>query len=91
VNLGYARLKRDALIQQKLFELLTQQYELAKIEEAKDELTFQVIDYAIAPETRIKPQRTLMVVLAGVVSLFLGIFIVFFLEYLYKQKFKQTR
>ena len=91
VNLGYGRLKRDALIQQKLFELLTQQYELAKIEEAKDELTFQVIDRAIAPEKRIKPQRTLMVALAGVVSLFLGIFIVFCLEYLDKQKFKQTR
>jgi hypothetical protein len=29
--------------------------------------------------------------LAGVVSLFLGIFIAFFLEYLNKQKFKQTR
>jgi len=91
VNLGYGRLKRDALIQQKLFELLTQQYELAKIEEAKDELTFQVIDAAIAPEKRIKPKRALNVMLAGVVSLFLGIFIAFFLEYVDKQKFKQTR
>jgi tyrosine-protein kinase Etk/Wzc len=91
VSLGYARLKRDALIQQNIFELLTQQYVLAKIEEAKDELTFQVIDRAIAPEKRIKPKRALNVMLAGVVSLFLGIFIAFFLEYLNKQKFKQTR
>ena len=86
VGLGFARLKRDALIEQKLFELLTQQYELAKIEEAKEDITFQVIDRAIAPEKRIKPKRTLMVTLAGVVSLFLGIFVVFFLEYIDNQK-----
>jgi len=87
-GLGYARLKRDALIQEKVFELLTQQYELAKIEETKDDLTFQVIDPAIPPEKRIKPKRTQNVMLAGVVSLFLGVFFVFLLEYLDKQKFK---
>jgi uncharacterized protein involved in exopolysaccharide biosynthesis len=86
VGLEYGRLRRDALIQQKVFELLTQQLELAKIEEAKDDITFQIIDPAIPPEKRIKPKRTQNVLLAGVVSLFLGIFLVFFLEYLAKQK-----
>jgi len=86
IGLQYARLQRDVLIQQKVFELLTQQLELAKIEEAKDDLTFQVIDPAIPPEMRIKPKRTQNVLLAGVVSLFLGVFLVFFLEYLAKQK-----
>jgi tyrosine-protein kinase Etk/Wzc len=88
VGLEYGRLKRDALIQQKVFELLTQQYELAKIEEAKDDITFQIIDPAVPPEKRIKPKRTLNVVLAGVVSLFLGIFVIFFQEYLENQKNK---
>jgi uncharacterized protein involved in exopolysaccharide biosynthesis len=88
VGLEYGRLKRDALIQQKVFELLTQQYELAKIEEAKDDITFQIIDPAVTPEKRIKPKRTLNVVLAGVVSLFLGVFVIFFQEYLGKQKNK---
>lgn len=90
LGLGYARLKRDALIQQKVFELLTQQYELSKIEEAKDDITFQVIDEAIPPEKRFKPKRTQNVLLAGVVSIFLGILLVFFLEYLDKQKSKQS-
>jgi len=90
VGLEYGRLKRDALIQQKVFELLTQQYELAKIEEAKDDITFQVIDRAIPAEKRIKPKRTLNVMIAGAVSLFLGIFLVFFLEYLEKQKPRST-
>ncbi|MBM4332266.1 MAG: hypothetical protein FJ117_13780 [Deltaproteobacteria bacterium] len=86
VGLEYGRLRRDAMVQQKVFELLTQQLELAKIEEAKDDITFQVIDPAIPPEKRIKPQRTLNVLLAGVVSLFLGVFLAFFLEYLSRQK-----
>lgn len=88
VGLEYARKKRDALIQQKVFELLTQQYELAKIEEAKDEIAFQVIDSAIPPEKPIKPKIALNLVLAGVTSLFLGILLAFFLEYLEKMKAK---
>jgi tyrosine-protein kinase Etk/Wzc len=86
VGLGYSRLKRDALIQEKVFELLTQQYELARIEEGKDDITFQVIDPAVPPEKRIKPRRTLNVILAGIASLFFGILLVFFLEYIEKQK-----
>jgi len=89
VGLEYARLKRDALIQQKVFELLTQQYELAKIEEAKDELTFQIIDPAIPPEKPIKPQIKLNVILAGLVSLFIGVGFAFFLEYLNNMKSRQ--
>ncbi|MBW2312029.1 MAG: hypothetical protein JRF35_13325 [Deltaproteobacteria bacterium] len=82
LGLQYIRLKRDAVTQQKVYELLTQQYEMAKIEEAKEDIAFQVIDPAIPPEKRIKPKRRLNVMLAGIVSLFAGIFLVFFLEYL---------
>jgi len=82
LGLQYIRLKRDAVTQQKVYELLTQQFEIAKIEEAKEDITFQVIDRAIPPEKRIKPKRRLNVMLAAVVSLFAGIFLVFFLEYL---------
>ncbi|MBW2003606.1 MAG: hypothetical protein JRI72_03185 [Deltaproteobacteria bacterium] len=82
LGLQYIRLKRDAVIQQKVYELLTQQYEMAKIDEAKEDITFQVIDRAIPSEKKIKPKRRQNVMLAGVVSLFAGIFLVFFLEYL---------
>jgi len=82
LGLQYIRFKRDAVTHQKVYELLTQQYEIAKIEETKEDITFQVIDRAIPPDKRIKPKRRLNVMLAGVVSLFAGIFLVFFLEYL---------
>ncbi len=84
LGLQYIRLKRDAVTQQKVYELLTQQYEMAKIDEAKEDIAFQVIDKAIPPEKRIKPKRRINVMLAAVVSLFAGIFLVFFLEYLEK-------
>jgi len=86
LGLQYIRLKRDAVTQQTVFELLTQQYEMAKIEEAKEDIAFQVIDTAIPPEEKIKPKRKLIVMLAGVVSAFAGIFLVFFLEYLENMK-----
>jgi len=86
LGLQYIRLKRDALTQQTVFELLTQQLEVAKIDEAKEDIAFQVIDTAIPPEKRIKPKRTLIVMLAGVVSVFAGIFLVFFLEYVENMK-----
>jgi tyrosine-protein kinase Etk/Wzc len=89
VGLEYARLKRDVLIQQKVFELLTQQFELAKIEEAKDDVTFQVIDPAIPPEKKLRPQIAQNIALAASVSLFLSIFLVFFLEYISKQRKEQ--
>ncbi len=82
IGLEYIRLKRKVLTEEKVFELMTQQHEMAKIDEAKEDITFQVIDRAIPPEKRVKPKRKLNVMLAGIVSLFVGVFLVFFLEYL---------
>ncbi|UCH07568.1 MAG: hypothetical protein JSV55_00795 [Deltaproteobacteria bacterium] len=90
IGLEYVRLKRRALTQEKVFELMTQQYEIAKIDEAKEDIAFQIIDRAIAPEKRVKPKRKLNVLLAGIVSLFVGIFLVFFLEYMENLKQREN-
>jgi uncharacterized protein involved in exopolysaccharide biosynthesis len=82
LGLEYMRLKRDILINEKLFELLIQQYEMAKIEEAREDVAFQVIDRAVPPEEKTKPRIILIVMLAGVASLFTGIFLVCFMEFL---------
>lgn len=73
LGLRLAQLKRDLMIKQKVFEALTQQLELAKVDEAKETMSFQVIDKAIAPDKKSKPQRTLMVLSAAIASLLLGI------------------
>jgi capsule polysaccharide export protein KpsE/RkpR len=80
LGLHYIRFKREAVTREKIFELLTQQYEMAKIEEAKEGITFQVIEPAIPPEKKIKPKRKLIVMVAGITSLFAGILFVLLLE-----------
>lgn len=84
VGLQLARLTRDLKIQEAVFELLTQQYEQAKIQEAKDTPTVQILDPAVPPEQRSKPKRKIIVLVAGVLSLFVSTFYVFLKEYLHK-------
>jgi uncharacterized protein involved in exopolysaccharide biosynthesis len=74
-------LSRDAKIKEMLFELLTREYEIAKIEEAKSMPTIQVLDKAVVPENRCKPKRKPMVVLAGATALFVSVLAAFVREH----------
>jgi uncharacterized protein involved in exopolysaccharide biosynthesis len=74
-------LSREATTQEMLFELLTREYELAKIEEAKSMPTIQILDRAIVPEKKSKPKRAQMVMLSCVTALFISIFAAFVREY----------
>ena len=89
LSLELVRLTREVKIQEKLFELLTQQYEQYKIEETKDTPTVQVLDKASPPEIKYKPKRATMVLIAGIVSLFLSVIFSFSLEYIERTKRKQ--
>jgi uncharacterized protein involved in exopolysaccharide biosynthesis len=60
----YIRLMREFKIQESLVELLTKQYEMASLNEAKDVFPFQVILKAKAPERKSKPLRALIVISA---------------------------
>ncbi len=86
LGLQYARLFRDAKVQETLYGLLTQQYEMARIQEAKDSPTVQVLDIAKAPEKKIRPKKSLIILLSTLTAGFLSIFLAFFLEFLEKQK-----
>lgn len=82
VGLKYARLLRDIKVQETLFELLSQQYEMAKIQELKDTPTVQVLDRAFAPEKKTKPRRTFIVLFSTFSGLCLSVFAAFLIEYL---------
>jgi uncharacterized protein involved in exopolysaccharide biosynthesis len=88
LSLELARLTREVKIQEAVFELLTQQYEQAKIQEAKDTPTIQVLDKASPPEKRSRPKRADLVGIAVVASLFLSVIFVFGVEYLKNSKVK---
>ena len=68
LSMQYARLLRDAQVQQTLYDLLVQQYEMARIQEAKDSPTVQVLDLARPPEQSDKPRRMWIVLFATVIS-----------------------
>ena len=67
--LQFARLFRQVKVQETLFTLLTSQHEQAKIAEARDTPTVQVLDQAVPADKRIRPRLLLNVAVAGVLAL----------------------
>jgi uncharacterized protein involved in exopolysaccharide biosynthesis len=59
----YADLYRKVRVQETIFELLTQQYEMARIEEARDVPAVNVIDEPGIPEKKSFPPRLLLTLL----------------------------
>jgi capsule polysaccharide export protein KpsE/RkpR len=64
----YANFYRQVQVQETVFELLTQQYELARIQEAKDVPVVGVIDSPGIPEKKSFPPRLLLALLLTLVS-----------------------
>ena len=69
LGVQWSDLYRRMKIQEKVYELLNQQYELARIEEAKEIPTVKMIDPANLPEKKSWPPRLLIVALLTVLSL----------------------
>jgi uncharacterized protein involved in exopolysaccharide biosynthesis len=70
----YTDLYRQAKIQETVYEFLTQQYELAKIQEAKELPTVRVMDPAVPAERKSGPVRTLVVGFSVLIGLGLACF-----------------
>ena len=68
---GYIEKYRDLKYQETLFELFARQFELAKVDEAREGALIQVVDMALPPERKSKPAKALIAV---VVTLVAGIF-----------------
>jgi len=77
IGLEYLRLYREIEVQNTIFEFLIQLYEQAKIEEAKDIPSIQVIDYPAVPIYKAKPKRAIIVIVAGLFSLIISSIFVF--------------
>lgn len=90
LGLQYVRLYREVTLQQKIMEFLLPQYELAKIQEAKDTPTVQVLDEAVMPIKRTKPKRAIMVLTAGFLSIFFSVIAVLFQEYVRTMESKNS-
>jgi uncharacterized protein involved in exopolysaccharide biosynthesis len=64
---------RDVKYYEFLYELLAKQYELARIDEAKDATIVQVMDKAVEPDRKSWPKRLLIVLLSALVAAFVGV------------------
>ena len=69
---------RHVEVQNTLYTFLTQQYEEAKIQEARDTPTVQVLDYAVLPDLKYKPVRSRIVIIGFVLATIFSMYFVYF-------------
>jgi hypothetical protein len=73
LGVKYGDYYRRSKIQETVYELLTEQYELAKIQEAKETPSVKVLDGAKIPEKKSFPPRTSLICFGTFLALTAGI------------------
>lgn len=77
-GMEYVRRLRDVKYYETIFDILARQFEVAKLDEAKEGALIQVVDPALVPDRRSFPKRGLIVLGAIVAGLFVGAFLALF-------------
>jgi tyrosine-protein kinase Etk/Wzc len=70
-GIEYVRKLRDVKYYDTIFELLAKQFEMAKLDEARQGALIQIVDVAVPPDRRSFPKRSLIVILTAAVG-FIG-------------------
>jgi capsule polysaccharide export protein KpsE/RkpR len=73
LGVKYADHYRHTKIQETVYELLTEQYELAKVQEAKETPSVKVLDAALIPEKKSSPHRLEIILLGTFLALSLSV------------------
>jgi tyrosine-protein kinase Etk/Wzc len=73
-GLEYLRRFRDLKYHETVFELLAKQFEIAKLDEAREGAIIQVVDTAVAPDRKSSPHRMLIVIGVTILSLCVAVF-----------------
>jgi tyrosine-protein kinase Etk/Wzc len=79
-GLENVKVLREVKYYQMLYELLAKQYEVARLDEAKDSYAVQLLDPAVEPERKFKPARAMIVILSGALAFFAAVVIAFMRE-----------
>ncbi len=72
-GVGNIRLLREVKYNEVMFELLAKQYEMARVDEAKEAPLVQVLDRATPPEKKSGPKRAQIVILATLGGFFAAV------------------
>jgi tyrosine-protein kinase Etk/Wzc len=76
-GLEYLRRYRDLKYNETVFELLAKEFEVAKLDEAREGSIIQVVDAAVTPDKKSFPPRTLIVIGMTIFGFFVAAFWVF--------------
>jgi tyrosine-protein kinase Etk/Wzc len=76
----YAKLERDLAVQTELFKLLTQQYELAKLNASGQDPAFQILEMAEVPDKKSGPSRGMICVVTTLAAFLIAILAAFIEE-----------
>lgn len=68
-GIEYVRARRELKLQEALLESMVRQYEIAKLDEAKEGPVLQAVDVALPPDRKSKPQRALIVLASTLLAL----------------------
>lgn len=71
-GMEYLRRIRDVKYYETISELMARQFEIAKLDEAREGTTLQLIDAASIPDRRSSPKRAIILTVASFVSFFSG-------------------
>jgi len=74
--LDFVRKLREVKYRETIFQALAAQYQLAKLDEAKQGAVFQTIDVAVPPDRRSFPHRTILVIVFTLLSFIFACFAV---------------
>ncbi|WP_035788967.1 Wzz/FepE/Etk N-terminal domain-containing protein [Janthinobacterium sp. CG_23.3] len=74
------KILREVKYHQMLYELLSKQYEVARLDESKDSSIIQVLDMAMEPERKFKPKRLSIVLVSTMLAFFAAIALAFIRE-----------
>jgi uncharacterized protein involved in exopolysaccharide biosynthesis len=72
LGVTYADLYRRMTMQEAIYETLTKQYELAKVQEAKEIPPVKILDEPDVPERKSSPHRSIIILLGFFLSAFAG-------------------
>lgn len=73
LGVTWSDLYRRSKVEESVFETLTKQYEVAKVEEARETPSVKVLDPADVPERKSAPRRTILVMAATIGVFILGV------------------
>ncbi len=73
LSVTYADLYRHIKVQETVFDFLTKQYEIAKVEEAKEIPTVKILDFPDIPERKSFPPRLLIMTLGALLAFSAGV------------------